>query len=690
MSDRTRLTYVPALDGLRGLAVAAVLLFHAELGWARGGFLGVSAFFTLSGFLITSLLLSEHRATGRIDLRAFWARRARRLLPAAYASLAGILVFGVFAADADQLRGLRADVFAALGYVANWRFLLDGRSYADVFGSPSPVQHFWSLAIEEQYYLAFPLLAAAALALGRGRRRVLGWVLAVLTAGSAILAISSSGLDRVYYGTDTRAAELLLGALLAIVTAGRVAPSRRSLVRALDVAGGLALALMLVAWTRTGQDEPWLYDGGFALHAALTCVVIAACTHGSVPAGVLATAPLRALGRISYGAYLYHWPVYLWLDGERTGLDRGPLFALRVAVTFCLATASFFWLEQPIRTGRALTGRLPRIVAPAAAGALVIAVAAVTAAPPPPMIVFAAAGEAPPPMPTDALPFADGTGSDTRSIAAAGARGDSRLGVARPGTGAPGATPPGTATVAARSHATGDRPRTHRSVDNDRPLRLLVVGDSVGLTLGRGLERAAAAGGHAQVWNIARPWCGIGRYAERALGRGVEGGGACDAWPQLWGDAVAGFDPDTVVVLSTIWEIVERRRAGWPDFLAPGDPAYDEWLASEYVAAADVLGALGARVVWLTLPCVGISEESGARIEHVNSRVLRDVARRRPSTVEIVDLFGRVCPGGEFTDTLGGVVDARPDGVHFSDAGADWAAGWLMPLIESRTAGTRR
>jgi peptidoglycan/LPS O-acetylase OafA/YrhL len=187
----TSLSYQPALDGLRGIAVATVLLYHAGVPWMIGGYLGVSTFFTLSGFLITSLLLAEHARTGRIHLAAFWERRFRRIMPAALAALCLALVFGAFAADAYQREHLRGDTFATLGYVVNWWFIVTRRDYADIFGSPSPVQHFWSLAIEEQFYLAFPLLTALVLRSTSGSRRALAGVLAVLAAASA--ACSSRG-----------------------------------------------------------------------------------------------------------------------------------------------------------------------------------------------------------------------------------------------------------------------------------------------------------------------------------------------------------------------------------------------------------------------------------------------------------------------------------------------------------------
>src|SRR5262245_51483447 len=259
---------VPALDGLRALAVAAVLLFHSQFSWARGGFLGVSAFFTLSGFLITSLLLHDRLGSTRGHLRSFWARRARRLLPAAIVTLFGVTMFAATVATTDQLRVLRGDVFAALGYVANWRFYLSGQSYGELFRAPSPVLHFWSLAIEEQFYVVFPLVVAGTLWLVRRRselrrRQVLGALLIVGIAASVIASrvlYAHDGSTRAYYGTDTRAAELLVGALLAVIVAGRITPgravSRRPRVAA-NVAGVAALGLMPWRWATVPQSPDW-------------------------------------------------------------------------------------------------------------------------------------------------------------------------------------------------------------------------------------------------------------------------------------------------------------------------------------------------------------------------------------------------------------------------------------------------
>ncbi len=218
--------YLPGLEGLRGVALLAVLFFHGGFSWAKGGFLGVSTFFTLSGFLITLLLVLEFSTHGRVDLRRFWGRRYRRLMPASLLCLAGVVVFGWLVATPGQLANLRGDVLASLFYVANWRFIITQQSYAQLFAAPSPVLHFWSLAIEEQFYLVFPLVVAGVLAVAHGSRRVLGAVLGVAAAVSLglmwVLYTPGEDPSRVYYGTGTRALRTAAGG-----TAGaRVVASR--------------------------------------------------------------------------------------------------------------------------------------------------------------------------------------------------------------------------------------------------------------------------------------------------------------------------------------------------------------------------------------------------------------------------------------------------------------------------------
>ncbi len=651
-SPRTR---VRAFDGIRGLAVIAVVCFHAQFGDARGGFLGVSAFFTLSGYLITSLLLGEHRRTGRLSLRGFWSRRARRLLPAAYLAIGGVLAFGATVATVDQLRSLRDDVFAALAYVANWRFYLSGRSYAALFSAPSPVLHFWSLAIEEQFYIVFPLLVLAVLRIGRARRAVLGAVFAAATiasiAASVVLA-GSSGQSRVYYGTDTRAAELLIGALLAVVLAGREVAPRRARDRvAINVLGAAALSTMIYWWVTVDQTDAWLYHGGFALHALLTAVVIVTARAGGPLARALAVRPLEFVGRISYGVYLFHWPIFLWLSADRTGLSTAPLFALRVTVTLAVTLASYSFVEQPVLRGRAIKGPWPKLVTPATAAALAAVLLVVTASPPAPEIVLR-------PLDDSAL---------SSSLLAALPKG---VAPARPPrTLQPPPEPKPKVAALYRRSATA------------RPLRILVVGDSVGLTLGRGMQLWARQHGDARVVNLGHVYCPLGRDLPAIEGmHEARSTRACD-WTSTWQSTVGWFDPDVTLVLFTVWEAAPRKLPGASDYEIPGQPALDAWQLGEYQAAADTLGARGGQVVWFTVPCeahVDIDKKNG--LWYVNERTIPRLAASRPF-VHVLDLHAQLCDGTKPVKDFNGVANFRPDGAHFSDAGALAVANWFMPIV---------
>jgi peptidoglycan/LPS O-acetylase OafA/YrhL len=355
--------YQPALDGLRALAVLAVLLYHAGVSWAPGGFLGVDAFFVLSGFLITSLLVDEWRKRGRIDFRAFWARRARRLLPALVLVVIAVGAYALFAARPDELERIRGDTFGSLLYVANWRQLFESSYFAQL-STPSPLRHTWSLGIEEQWYLVWPLALVLVLRMTAGRRWAVIGVTTALAIGSAVLmaALFDPGGDpsRVYYGTDTRAQALLLGAALALLLARPRQRSRRRRPRpasdaarlvGLECAGILAVLYLGWLWTHVADTSTWLYTGGFLVDGLAVAALIAAATRPYSPilGPVLSLAPLRAIGWISYGLYLWHWPVYVYLTPARTGLEGAPLLVVRLGVTFALALVSYRLVEQPIR-----------------------------------------------------------------------------------------------------------------------------------------------------------------------------------------------------------------------------------------------------------------------------------------------------------------------------------------------------
>lgn len=363
--NRTSIRHLPALDGLRGLALAGVLFFHAG-GALRGGYLGVDLFFVLSGYLITSLLLAEHQATGRIALWPFWVRRARRLFPALLSLMPAIALYARFFAKPSELQGLRADGFAALGYVANWRAIYSQKSYWALFAAPSPLEHTWSLAIEEQFYVVWPLLVAVVLR-RRSRRAilVLSLVLTAASVAAMLMLFDPAKTSRAYLGTDTRAASILAGAALAAVVAPGATFTLRT-VRVFDVLGGLSAIGLAFAWFKLQGTSRFLYRGGFWLTelAVLLLIVCAVSGPRSIVARALSVRPLTLLGTISYGVYVWHWPVNVFLSHQRIHLHGVALHSVQFAVSFAIAILSYRFFEQPIRRRGVPFGR-PVYVIPA-------------------------------------------------------------------------------------------------------------------------------------------------------------------------------------------------------------------------------------------------------------------------------------------------------------------------------------
>lgn len=352
-----RLAYLPGLDGLRALAVTAVLFYHADVPWMPGGFLGVEIFFVISGYLITSLLLTEWQRDGSVNLKHFWLRRARRLLPALYALLIAALTFCVLFLP-EEVAGLRSDAAAAFSYITNWYLILAQQSYFEFVGRPSLLQHLWSLAVEEQFYLLFPL--AFALVLGRlKRRRAFVVVLTVALLSAAWMAIQyqpDTDPSRIYYGTDTRAAGILLGAALAFIWTpwAKQQKVKRFAGWALDGIGVIALGLLVLVCIQINEFEPFLYQGGMQLVSLLTVILIAAVVNPSSVLGMrlLAWAPLVWIGLRSYGIYLWHWFVFdITRPQLDVRLDGLPLFVLRIGATLILAELSYHFIETPIRSG---------------------------------------------------------------------------------------------------------------------------------------------------------------------------------------------------------------------------------------------------------------------------------------------------------------------------------------------------
>jgi peptidoglycan/LPS O-acetylase OafA/YrhL len=361
MSDRSkstrgaRLPYMPGIDGLRALAVLAVFVYHFHNGggWLPGGFLGVDVFFVISGYLITSLLLSEYRKEGRVDLVRFWLRRARRLLPAVGVLIAVVMILAVFF-DFGQISRLRADALASMGYVTNWELIFSHQTYFEQFARPSLFRHLWSLAVEEQFYLLWPIVFAVCMTRFGHRRLVLGVIAGALASSLLMLILfDPANPNRVFYGTDTRATPLLMGVALAFLwhpdrlraTTGRLAPI------ALDAIGAVALSMVVITFMTVHDYDLSLYRGGFLLLSVWSALLIGALAHPAAQIGrVVGNPALRWLGLRSYSFYLWHWPVLaLTRPGIDVTLPSPILFVLQLAATIALADLSYRYVEQPFR-----------------------------------------------------------------------------------------------------------------------------------------------------------------------------------------------------------------------------------------------------------------------------------------------------------------------------------------------------
>jgi peptidoglycan/LPS O-acetylase OafA/YrhL len=651
---RPRLVHEPALDGLRGVAVLAVLVFHLDR--LRGGFLGVDLFFALSGYLITSLLVVERRTRGGIDLAAFWVRRARRLLPALLVLLVGVAVLlATLTATADRPR-FRGDALATLGYAANWHRMVASVSYWDIFSQPSPLDHTWSLAIEEQFYLVWPLVALVVLgglrrlrrgtpataggaeappavadvssgAADRGARR-LGLLALVGGAASLVtLAVLWSPVDtnRAYFGTDARLGPTLLGAAVATVTARRPRRDRPPSV-ALDIAAVVGLGAMAGAFLVVDGQGAAYYRGGLLAFTVAALVVIVAVTGG--PPGRVARAlswrPLVGLGAISYGVYLWHWPVIVYLTPDRLGLRRIVAQALCVVVTLALALASYRLVERPVRRG-ALRGRVAVLATAASAAVVLVAVVVTTRGP------SSGGGE---------------TAADAAVVAQAGSR---RVQFVPEGAPA-GAT------------------------------RLLLVGDSGPIFLGAELEDEAARTGDRYAIGLSA----ILDCAPALLSTEVRyaGGPIVPREPcpevrrERWDRHARAMDADVVVYyIANAGGLGEQwLQDAWR---TDCDPVFDGLLARELGRDVEALAATGATVVLATSPDVAIFTAESKNQTACRNETYRRIVADHPGTL-MIDLHGFVgrleLPAGE---------NVMRDFVHLTEPAADRVAAWMLPAVDA-------
>ena len=628
----TTIPYMPQLDGFRALAVTCVFMYHGGVAGATGGFLGVDAFFVLSGYLITRLLVSEWEASGSIALVAFWLRRARRLLPALLLMLFAVAIYTDLFASPQILHQIRTGGLATLGYVANWNAILSTQGYFGQATLPSPLLHTWSLAIEEQFYWVWPLVLIVLLRWRKSIRPVLAVALIGAVASAVEMALLfDPGFDtsRLYYGTDTRAQTILVGAALALLLEMRARAPAPWVVRALGVLGGLAavgFAWMVVA---VNSNTEWMYRGGFLLFACLAALLIWSVVESpdSPIARILSLAPLRYIGMISYGLYLWHWPVDVLLDHGDTGLLGWHLLLIRLTVTLSIAIASFHLVEQPIRKGGLRNWR-PSVLTPAAVAIVAVAILVGTVIP-------------------------------AQTIAAS--------------------------TLEVPSSAI----RNHRSVS------VLIVGDSTAYLLGQDWMSTVAPkyyGVHLVSRGILG--CGLavtGLVREKSVVLSDTIGGylptKCADWPQFWAAYVAQYNPDVVVLLDGSLETQDHYLNGHWTHLGNSD--FDALETSDLQRAVAVLSSRGAKVLLFTSPYFDQGEQLNgtpwpeddpARVNRFNS-LISQVADSHPGTARVVDFGKTLSPGGHYTDSIDGILVRDEYGVHETAAGADLVIPKVFPEL---------
>jgi peptidoglycan/LPS O-acetylase OafA/YrhL len=629
----------------------AVLLYHFGVGGLAGGLLGVDVFFVLSGFLITTLLLREWSNTGGIKFGAFYARRAKRLLPALFLTIALVCVYAAWMAEPDTRPAIRADVLSTIGYFSNWHFIFAKQSYFQHFGPPSPVLHTWSLAVEEQFYLVWPALAWVVLR--RSGRRGLALTAGVGVAASFVatyaMSLAAVGTTRLYYGTDVRVQELMAGALLALAGpvisrwevrsgVGRVRPTAL-----IGAAGCLGLVALFWMFHSVSGSGPFLYRGGFLLVAVSTVGLIAVAVHHPAHplTRVLSTGPPRYIGRISYGLYLYHYPLFLMIDSRRVGLTGAALLATRMAATFAVAIASFHLVEVPVRNGGFRWRSIgPRPLALSAPVGAVVAVAGIV------------------------------------------------LATVLPGSSLSGATP--VAGPAARAGALAVPYLPPTGLAGAHQVRVLLLGDSMALTLGVGLARDAGAWG-ATVINRGAIGCDlVWNQMVNSQGQTSTAAGGCKNWPTIWPGLVQEFHPDVVAVLLGRFEYSDRLING--HWYTVGQPAWDKMITGQMEQAIRLLSADGARVAMLTLPYVLQTTDAPngqpwdinqpSRTQAWNNDVQR-AAAAFPGVASVVDLNAMVDPGGKYTSYIDGIRVRDQDNEHFSPAGGLFLRPYLLPPLVS-------
>ena len=649
------LAYRPALDGLRAIAVLAVIGYHVDLPGLRGGFLGVDLFFVLSGALITALLLLEHDVRGRIDRVSFWSRRARRLLPAV------LVLIAIVVPLARTDIGIRGDALATLGYAANWRFAVQARSYFAETAAMSPLNHMWSLAIEEQFYIVWPLVLGALCR--RSRRLLVGALVALAAVSVACLAwlFATTDPSQAYYNTLARVHEVVIGALAAVVLVrtSQWAARARALARRLLPA---AVAVVVAALALVGDAAGLYYLGGSLLFSIAVAVVILGLEDDgrNLIRRALSSRPLVWIGTLSYGLYLWHWPFVVLF---RRWHLHGPALGAAVAVaTTVAAVVSARVVERPVRDGVVRGVELTSRRTLTAATVAIVVVAGV---------VVAATPERLQPAWTQAV-----AGDPTVVVAAPAAHEQpDRTAHDRLGT-APG-----------RSAGDAPGPADDLAPQVRPPLVIGVVGDSAAASMLPGIAKAAERRGD-QVVSVAARGCPmIPVWQLDENGHSLNYSQECRLHVQTaFTELVEGHDPDVIIWYSgrdtQTRFMVGGRRA------APDEPHHTAEVRRGFELAADQLTSGGADLVIMrSLPRHGSTvtrcdrpptdgehwcDDVDRHVGPTGQNALYEELAQRHSDITLIGLAGLVCGSGPVCDdTMTEFERWRSDLTHFGGRGAE-------------------
>jgi peptidoglycan/LPS O-acetylase OafA/YrhL len=654
-----RFAHIPALDGLRGLAVVAVVMYHFAPEIVPAGFLGVDIFLVLSGFLITSLALEEVDRTKSMSASGFFARRARRLLPASIATIVVVVIVARILDHGSVDSSLRGHAVAALTYIANWWSIAQQNSYQAAFGTESPLNHFWSLAVEEQFYLMFPLALIGTIALLK-RRIGLHRLTHIALVGAAVGAVASCALmwilrtpgsdpSRVYLGTDTRSQALFVGIAIACIIRLWPVNSLKAATRTvLTTAALVALAALVGIASTADFRSDWLYTGGFLLIAIATGIIVLALNgHDSIVTKVLSFRWFRTLGLVSYGLYLWHWPIKVFVTGERLHLSddqagRIELFVIRVALTAGATALSWYLIEQPFRRRKPASNDAATTTQLSRTGIGAIGLAALFVG-----VVWVAAA-----------PSAPAQTDFSSKIA----------------------------------------PSSVSTKNAEPPISLLWFGDSVAWTIGGGIVEFPWPTGYDSpfdptrivIWNKGISECSFMQQQTKSFGILRSGGGSCVGWETNWRDASASFSPDAIVWSGALRDTYDVLVNGtWVAFGSP------EWIAL-YNAELDKAAAIATEN---GIPLVIVSQadpkvlpdekrEDSLTASNIGKftqlrQIQREYALVNSDTTVSIDLNELLCAGGPCEELTPSGKTIRIDHLHYSTAGAAHIAQTVTTAIES-------